>query len=56
MSEPRFKGTRVPVKNLLDYLEGGYNIEVFLIISSGKREQVIKFWKLPPRISHEPLS
>jgi len=27
---PVFKGTRVPVKNLIDYLEGGYDLEVFL--------------------------
>ncbi len=27
---PVFKGTRVPIKNLFDYLEGGYDIDVFL--------------------------
>lgn len=27
---PVFRGTRVPVKNLFDYLEGGDNLEVFL--------------------------
>jgi uncharacterized protein (DUF433 family) len=27
---PVFKGTRVPVKNLFDYLEGGESIETFL--------------------------
>ena len=27
---PVFFGTRVPVKNLFDYLEGGYTIELFL--------------------------
>ena len=27
---PVFAGTRVPVKNLFDYLEGGENIEDFL--------------------------
>jgi uncharacterized protein (DUF433 family) len=27
---PVFKGTRVPIKCLLDYLEGGYDIEGFL--------------------------
>lgn len=27
---PVFTGTRVPVKNLFDYLEGGDNLEVFL--------------------------
>jgi uncharacterized protein (DUF433 family) len=28
--EPVFTGTRVPVKNLFDYLKGGHNIESFL--------------------------
>ncbi len=28
--EPVFTGTRVPVKNLFDYLKGGSNVEVFL--------------------------
>ena len=28
--EPVFTGTRVPVKNLFDYLKGGNNIELFL--------------------------
>ena len=27
---PIFKGTRVPVKNLFDYLEGGHNLDEFL--------------------------
>jgi uncharacterized protein (DUF433 family) len=27
---PVFQGTRVPIKNLLDYLEGGETIEDFL--------------------------
>ena len=25
-----FKGTRVPLQNLIDYLEGGYSLEEFL--------------------------
>jgi len=25
-----FKGTRVPLQNLMDYLEGGYSLEEFL--------------------------
>ena len=41
---PVFKGTRVPVKNLLDYLEGGYDIEAFLDhFPSVKKKQVIQF-------------
>jgi uncharacterized protein (DUF433 family) len=27
---PVFAGTRVPVRNLLDYLEGGYTLDEFL--------------------------
>jgi len=27
---PVFVGTRVPVRNLIDYLEGGYSLEEFL--------------------------
>lgn len=27
---PVFRGTRVPIKNLFDYLGGGDNVEVFL--------------------------
>lgn len=41
---PVFAGTRVPVKNLTDYLEGGATIEVFLDdFPSVKREQVVYF-------------
>lgn len=39
---PVFKGTRVPIKNLSDYLEGGDSIEVFLKgFPSVTKEQVI---------------
>jgi uncharacterized protein (DUF433 family) len=27
---PRFRGTRVPFKNLIDYLEGGHSLDEFL--------------------------
>ena len=41
---PVFAGTRVPVKNLTDYLEGGSTIDEFLDdFPSVKREQVIAF-------------
>jgi uncharacterized protein (DUF433 family) len=41
---PVFAGTRVPVDNLLDYLEGGESIEDFLEgFPSVSREQVITF-------------
>lgn len=39
---PVFSGTRVPVKNLFDYLEEGESIEEFLSDFDGvKREQVV---------------
>ena len=41
---PVFEGTRVPIENLLDYLEGGESIEDFLEgFPSVSREQVITF-------------
>jgi uncharacterized protein (DUF433 family) len=41
---PVFAGTRVPIENLLDYLEGGESIEDFLEgFPSVRREQVITF-------------
>jgi uncharacterized protein (DUF433 family) len=39
-----FRGTRVPVQTLLDYLEGGESIDDFLEgFPSVKRDQVIAF-------------
>jgi uncharacterized protein (DUF433 family) len=41
---PCFTGTRVPIQNLIDYLEGGDSIEEFLDgFPSVSREQVIAF-------------
>ena len=41
---PVFSGTRVPVQNLIDYLEGGETIDEFLAgFPTVKREQVIAF-------------
>jgi uncharacterized protein (DUF433 family) len=41
---PCFAGTRVPIQNLIDYLEGGDSIEDFLDgFPSVSREQVIAF-------------
>lgn len=41
---PVFAGTRVPVRNLLDCLEGGYTIDEFLEdFPTVKKEQVISF-------------
>jgi uncharacterized protein (DUF433 family) len=39
---PVFHGTRVPIKNLFDYLEAGDNVEIFLDdFPTVSREQVI---------------
>jgi uncharacterized protein (DUF433 family) len=39
---PVFKGTRVPIQNLFDYLEGDENLEEFLDdFPSVKREQAL---------------
>jgi uncharacterized protein (DUF433 family) len=39
---PCFRGTRVPVQSLIDFLEGGENIDQFLkLYPSIKREQVL---------------
>jgi uncharacterized protein (DUF433 family) len=44
---PVFTGTRVPVKNLFDYLEGGDNLEVFLDdFPTVTREQALGVLKL----------
>ncbi len=42
-----FYGTRVPIKNLFDYLETGESIDYFLDDFSGvQREQVIKILEM----------
>lgn len=39
---PVFKGTRVPVQNLFDYIEGGYTIDQFINgFPSVSKEQAI---------------
>ena len=44
---PCFKGTRVPVQNLLDYIEGGSTIdEFFKDYPSVARVQVVQFLEL----------
>ncbi len=41
---PVFVGTRVPVRNLLDCIEGGYTIDEFLEdFPTVKKEQVLTF-------------
>lgn len=42
--EPVFTGTRVPIKNLFEYLRGGETVEDFLDgFPSVSREQVMEF-------------
>ncbi len=44
---PVFQGTRVPVKNLMDYIEGGETIDDFLKgFPSVSKEQVLKLLKI----------
>lgn len=41
---PCFAGTRVPIQNLIDYLEGGDSIDDFMEgFPSVSREQIIAF-------------
>jgi len=41
---PCFAGTRVPIQNLIDYLEGGDSIDEFLEdFPSVRRDQIISF-------------
>ena len=48
---PVFYGTRVPIKNLFDYLETGETIDFFLDDFSGvKREQVIKLLEMSQKL------
>ncbi|HEY8782753.1 MAG TPA: DUF433 domain-containing protein [Mucilaginibacter sp.] len=48
---PVFFGTRVPIKNLFDYLETGDSIEVFLEDFEGvKREQVVKILEMSKKL------
>lgn len=48
---PVFYGTRVPIKNLFDYLESGESIDYFLDDFDGvQREQVIKLLEMSQRL------
>jgi len=48
---PVFFGTRVPIKNLFDYLETGDSIETFLEDFEGvKREQVVKILEMSKKL------
>ena len=45
--EPVFSGTRVPVKNLFDYLKGGDSIDEFLAdFPSVSKDQVVELLSL----------
>jgi uncharacterized protein (DUF433 family) len=48
---PVFNGTRVPIKNLFDYLESGESIEAFLKdFDTVSREQVLKVLELSEKL------
>ncbi len=48
---PVFNGTRVPVKNLFDYLETGETIETFIKdFDTVTREQVLKVLELSEKL------
>jgi uncharacterized protein (DUF433 family) len=48
---PVFSGTRVPIKNLFDYLETGDTIEIFLEdFESVSRHQVIKVLEMSQKL------
>lgn len=48
---PVFYGTRVPIKNLFDYLESGETIDYFLDDFGGvTREQVVKLLAISQRL------
>ena len=48
---PVFFGTRVPIKNLFDYLETGDNIEIFLADFEGvTKSQVIRILEMSQRL------
>ncbi|HJY62798.1 MAG TPA: DUF433 domain-containing protein [Ignavibacteria bacterium] len=45
---PVFNGTRVPIKNIFDYIETGETLETFLEdFPSVKREQAIALFEKP---------
>lgn len=48
---PVFFGTRVPIKNLFDYLESGDSIEIFLNdFESVRKDQVIKVLEMSQKL------
>lgn len=54
---PVFSGTRVPIKNLFDYLETGENIELFLSdFDTVSKEQVLKVLQISEKLIENPLN
>ena len=54
---PVFRGTRVPVQTLLDHLEAGDSLDVFLAeFPTVQREQAIQFLELAGKAALAPLS
>lgn len=48
---PVFNGTRVPIKNLFDYLEAGHSIDYFLDDFSGvNRDQVLRLLEVSQKL------
>jgi len=48
---PVFYGTRVPIKNLFDYLESGESIDFFLDDFEGvQREQVVRVLEMSQKL------
>ncbi|QPH39709.1 DUF433 domain-containing protein [Pedobacter endophyticus] len=48
---PVFNGTRVPIKNLFDYLETGESIDTFLKDFEGvTKEQVVKLLEMSQKL------
>lgn len=51
---PCFRGTRVPVKNLTDYLKGGYSLDRFLEGFPGvEREQAERYLDLAAQMADD---
>ncbi len=53
--KPVFRGTRVPVKNLIDYLATGETIDTFLDdFPTVRREEVVRFlYEVEAMAAHE---
>ena len=48
---PVFNGTRVPIKNLFNYLEAGHSIDYFLEDFEGvKRDQVLRLLEVSQKL------